>query len=244
MKLLTSSGLLFAAANSAATTADGHYGAYPMVDWSAIFNEAALPAVSNVYNNASVNTIGLAPAVTGLITTYDGGKLMCGYSGFDGATTFGWVFKLWGEKGTATNCGSSSTATGVRPAGHVVFTTAVFNVAATSTCTTKTQWTWVEPGSSVADMAFGSVYLAVAEDYVKGVADIVATPTAAPYYYVGGGISALASYGLGMYSQFLFGLEFDGTLYTGMTGEDTDGYAEITHYNGAQGTSSTDNYGS
>jgi hypothetical protein len=76
-------------------------GAYAMVDWSALFNEVhPFPnATLSKYNNALTATIGLSPAVLGLITTYDGGKVMVGYSTFDNMVTFGWVMKLWGYLG-------------------------------------------------------------------------------------------------------------------------------------------------
>jgi hypothetical protein len=48
MKLLTTSGLLYAAANSAATT-DGNYGAYTMIDWAVTFEEAYLAPVGAIY---------------------------------------------------------------------------------------------------------------------------------------------------------------------------------------------------
>jgi hypothetical protein len=124
-------------------------GAYAMVDWSAIFNEVHLPAnTDNSYNTPASVTIGLAPAVTALLTTYDGGKLMVGYSTFDNFTTFGWVMKLWGYHGTTfastptvivnststTNCNQYD-----KPAGHVVFSTNPFNVKGTSSaCNTTT----------------------------------------------------------------------------------------------------------
>lgn len=141
------------------------------------------------------------------MTTYDGGKLMAGYSTFDNMTTFGWVMKLWGKLGTSTRCildaNLTDTTWTIKPAGHVVMTTAPFNVYATPTCTTNTQWFWLEPSATTLAMSTASVYLAVAEDWTLGVST-VPTNAAPPTNYIGGGRSALATYGLGMYSAFLF----------------------------------------
>jgi len=77
--------------------------------------------------------MGLAPAVTDLITTYDGGKLMSGYSKFDGMTVFGWAIKVFGEIGTTTGC-----AIGDKPTGYATFLTYPANTTGTgSTCSTK-----------------------------------------------------------------------------------------------------------
>ena len=216
MKLLTNSGLLFAYANAAAQTQDGNMGAYAMVDWSAIFNEVHLVANTDLsYTNKATATIGLAPAVTSLITTFDGGKVMAGYSVFNNMTTVGWVIKLWGHYG-ATMANSAVTTSSTTtcdqydvPAGHVVFATYPVNVKGTaSACKTTTQWTWIEPGANIADMAYASVYLAAAEDFT--------TDKDLSYIYIGGGLEARASYGLGTYNQFLFSLDYDGAIYNGV----------------------------
>ena len=77
-------------------------------------------------------------------------------------TVYGWVMKLWGDIGTVTACGTS-----VKPAGYVVFTTAPFNITgASSTCTTNSQWLYVEPGATagnIVSMKFSSIYLAISE---------------------------------------------------------------------------------
>ena len=146
MKLLTSSGLLFAAANAAAQTADGNMGAYAMVDWAALFNEVHLAYnATDGYNNPTYVTLGLAPAVTTLITTFDGGKLMAGYSTFDNMTTFGWVMKLFGHHGLLwNNIKDLTTSTTTcdeydKPDGHVVFGTFPKNVkGSASSCKTIT----------------------------------------------------------------------------------------------------------
>jgi len=71
-----------------------------MIDWAANFVEAYLDHSTDgvVFANSatSVNTPGLNPMVTGLMTTYDGGKLMSGFGLFDNTTHFGWVIKLFG----------------------------------------------------------------------------------------------------------------------------------------------------
>ena len=69
MKLLNTTGLLFATVSSA--NVDGNSGAYTMVDWAATFNEERL--VEGTTGNyisktaGSKSTIGLAPAVTGIL---------------------------------------------------------------------------------------------------------------------------------------------------------------------------------
>ena len=71
MKLLNTTGLLFATVSSA--NVDGNSGAYTMVDWAATFNEERLLEADGTANNyisktaASRSTIGLAPAVTGIL---------------------------------------------------------------------------------------------------------------------------------------------------------------------------------
>ena len=150
MKLLTSTGLLFAAVNSTATV-DGNFGSYPMIDWAATFTESHLNMKTSTskYNEPDTVTIGLNPAVTALLTTYDGGKAVIGYSTYDNMTTFGWVLKLWGEFGTNTACNASD-----KPTGYVVMTTKPFNITgSSSTCTTNSQWLYVAPG---AEATFGS----------------------------------------------------------------------------------------
>ena len=66
MKLLTTGGLLFATAANASNS-DGNYGAYPMIDWAAIFNEGYLKCNTGSVNplcvidngSASLNNVGL-----------------------------------------------------------------------------------------------------------------------------------------------------------------------------------------
>ena len=194
-----------------------------MVDWAAIFNESHLlmKTSSSLYNEADTVTIGLNPAVTALVTTYDGGKAVIGYSTYDNMTTFGWVLKLWGEFGTNTACN-----VGDKPAGYIVMTTKPFNITgSTSTCDTNSQWLYVAPGiaSTFGDqtaMSFATVFLAAGEDYTASIT--------APVLYIGGGISDLASYGLGMYNAYLFGVTTDGVVVA-PTGMDLDGYEETTH---------------
>lgn len=113
MKLLTTSGLLFATAANA-SNADGNYGAYPMIDWAAVFEEKYMrctgalitttPCGGFANSATSYNKVGLAPAVTALLTAYDGGKYVVGYGKYDGFSTYGWVMKLWGITGTNTLC--------------------------------------------------------------------------------------------------------------------------------------------
>jgi len=83
-----------------------------MIDWTVNFNEAyLLPAVLK-YSPTAIQTIGLSPAVTSLLVTSDGGKMMAGYGKFDGFTTFGWVIKLFGTDGTVTGCDVGAKPTG------------------------------------------------------------------------------------------------------------------------------------
>lgn len=84
---------------------------------------------------------------------------------------------------------------------------------------------YIQPSGTglIAEMRKSSVYLALAEDYVT-------VPTT-PFSYVSGGIEARAAYGLGTWSQFLVSLDYDGAEITGITGNDLDGYSEITHIN-------------
>jgi len=71
MKLLTTTGLLYATVSAA--NVDGNSGAYTMVDWAATFNEERLVGADGATTNyiskttGSKSTIGLAPAVTGIL---------------------------------------------------------------------------------------------------------------------------------------------------------------------------------
>lgn len=56
--------------------------------------------------------VGLAPAVTAILTTYDGGKAMAGYGKFDNTTYFGWVMKMFGTLGTNNYCVKNTVPTG------------------------------------------------------------------------------------------------------------------------------------
>jgi ethanolamine utilization protein EutQ (cupin superfamily) len=85
-----------------------------MIDWTVNFNEQyLLPKVALYSPTTDTQTIGLAPAVTSLLVTSDGGKMMAGYGKFDGFTTFGWILKLFGTDGTVTGCG-----VGAKPSGY------------------------------------------------------------------------------------------------------------------------------
>jgi hypothetical protein len=68
---------------------------------------------------------------------------------------------------------------------------------------------YVEPSSAATIVTFqkASVYLAVTEDF--GRTNMKDTP----YVYVAGGISAGATYGLGMYNALLISVSMDGVLY-------------------------------
>lgn len=221
MKLLTSAGLLFAAVNS--TSVDGNSGAYTMVDWAAIFNEIHLSekTTTNKFTEPDTVTIGLMPNVMSLLTAYDGGKYMVGYSTFDNMTTFGWTMKLWGTLGLTTACTAGS-----KPAGYIVFVTKPFNVTGTTTsaCNTNTQWLYVNPGpaaaGTIASFRYTSINLAVAEDWVSSVSH--------PKVYIGGGIENLASYGLGQYRAYLFGLDYDGVVIN-LTDDFPAGIPETVH---------------
>jgi hypothetical protein len=71
-----------------------------MVDWAAVFVEAYLDHGTGTTewenNSTGLNTVGISPAVTAIMTAYDGGKVMAGYGYFDNTVHFGWVIKLFG----------------------------------------------------------------------------------------------------------------------------------------------------
>ena len=88
MKLLTQAGLLYNAVHS--QTVDGHYGNFPEIDWMATWSEAAQVTTKST-------SIGLNPVVTGIRTTYDGGKVMGGFGMFSGTVTSAWMMKAFGN---------------------------------------------------------------------------------------------------------------------------------------------------
>ena len=86
-------------------------GAYPMIDWAAVFDEEYLAHGTGTvkFNNedTSNNAVGLSPHVSAIMTTFDGGKIMVGFGLFDNTTHFGWVIKLFGADPLSANyeCG-------------------------------------------------------------------------------------------------------------------------------------------
>jgi len=85
---------------------------------------------------------------------------MIGYGKYDNMTVFGWVLKLFGERGATTAC-----ASGDKPDGWVTFATNVLVTSlANDKCKVQTQWTFVYPADSQAKMQAASVFLTVAED--------------------------------------------------------------------------------
>ena len=108
MKLLTASGLLYSAVQS--QTVDGHYGAFPEIDWNVSYDE--IPSGSTMTSGSTgTATIGLRPTVKAIIALGDGGKLIMGNGYYTGTVTFTWMVKLFGQA----DCGGTaivSTPTG------------------------------------------------------------------------------------------------------------------------------------
>ena len=104
---------------------------------------------------------------------------MIGYGKYDNMTVFGWVLKLFGERGATTACFS-----GDKPDGWVTFATKNLVITpATSLCKVQTQWTFVYAASSQTLMQASSVFLTVAED------DSITTTAATATMMVAGGIN-------------------------------------------------------
>ena len=97
MKLLTASGLLYSAVQS--QTVDGHYGAFPEIDWMVQFAESASTMASGVTTTGT--SLGINPGVRQIETTFDGGKLITGNGSYTGTVTFGWMLKLFGTTACA-----------------------------------------------------------------------------------------------------------------------------------------------
>ena len=62
----------------------------------------------------------------------------------------------------------------------------------------------VDPAASIAQRAFSSVFLSIAEDFTSAVIPFK--------YYVGGGRAYAADYGLGNYNSLLIEMDKDGTI--------------------------------
>ena len=140
---------------------------------------------------------------------------MIGYGKYDNMTVFGWVLKLFGERGATTACFS-----GDKPDGWVTFATKNLVITpATSLCKVQTQWTFVYAASSQTLMQASSVFLTVAED------DSITTTAATATMMVAGGINLNETYGLGTWGAYLVSLNVDGVLLT-PTGDTPAGYAE------------------
>jgi hypothetical protein len=109
MKLLTSGGLLYSAAQAA--NADGSSGVYQSFDWVAMFPEAANGGINLSSHATTPIGIGWDPVVVEVISNWDGGKTIAGFGKVTGTIYASWVIKMWGASGT-NSCGDASKITG------------------------------------------------------------------------------------------------------------------------------------
>jgi len=214
MKLLTASGLLFAA--TTAQTVDGHKGSFTEIDWVATFAEGVSVA-------ASAPNVGWNPMVHGVLAACDGGKVLAGWGHTNSMIIMAWVIKMWGDKGTFA-CADNAVITG--------YVTMVVTTAATTTalCLTNVQWRY----ASDETVEKSAMFLDVAEDWKYGATGAACIQ---PYYLMSGGIHEYASYGMGNYWVYIVSL-----TYAGGTAS-TNKVSEALHKNG-DGTAVSTNKGS
>jgi len=111
------------------------------------------------------------------------------------------MIKMFGASGTK-NCGADS-----KPTGYVTLTNALNSallVVNSTLCLTQTEWTYTTLG----DTNYSHMVLASAEEYVTGGA--AANAGADPYYYVAGGLSSYATFGLGNFTTYIDAVTFAG----------------------------------
>ena len=194
MKLLTQAGLLYNAVHS--QTVDGHYGNFPEIDWMATWSEAAQQTTHS-------QSIGLNPVVTGIRTTYDGGKVMGGFGMFSGTVTSAWMMKAFGNY--KCNAGTAAIA---QPTGYVTF--AVSGGTSVLLCASKSVWLWTQANS----VSSSSMITDIAEEWKSGT--IIATAAAgdSPMYYAVGGINAHSSFGLGVWNFMVWMVDENGAAMT------------------------------
>lgn len=138
----------------------------------------------------SIN-VGWSPMVTGAITSYDGGKVMCGFGRKTSTVYIPWVTKMWGSVG-ANNCGANASITGYVQM-QMVLNANLTTANCVLTADASVQWAFTTLSNSgnglntaVTNNNTSMVYLDVAEDWKIGGAS--AGDGVDPYYFaVGGG---------------------------------------------------------
>lgn len=190
MKLLTQSGLLYSAVQ--AQTVDGHYGAFPEIDWSVQFDETLSAPGTDTGTGASV---GLNPSIRQIETSFDGGKLISGNGYYSGTTTFAWIIKMFGS----TACGSAVVAV---PTGYVIWTDYVVASASLANCIAGGAWIWTPVYTTATDSLKRSTLVTdAAEDWKNGtLVDAGANYGANTFINVVGGVNAMESYGMGRWN--------------------------------------------
>jgi len=191
MKLLTAGGFLYSAVRG--QTPDGNKGSYEAFDWVAMFPEGRNIQLAVTASGAdrSIN-VGWSPMVTGAITTYDGGKMMCGFGRKTSTVYIPWVTKMWGTVG-AKNCGANASITGYVQM-HMIINSELTTANCVLTADANVQWAYTALSATGLNTAAASdntsiVYLDVAEDWKIGGAS--AGDGVDPYYFaVGGGTGA------------------------------------------------------
>ncbi len=84
-------------------------------------------------SSATFRLITWDPQVMGILSTYDGGKVMAGFGHYSGTIQLGWILKMWGTLGVFA-CSDDAVISGY------VTMTMTTAAAATSECLLKVQY--------------------------------------------------------------------------------------------------------
>ena len=200
MKLLTQSGLLYSAVQ--AQTVDGHYGAFPEIDWSVQFDEAVSTTIGGAASDDT--TIGINPSIRQIETGYDGGKVITGNGYYTGTVTFAWVVKMFGTDA----CGAAAVNV---PSGYVIWTSFKQAAATSANCIAGASWIWTPFYTTATDsIKRSSLATDTSEDWKNGY-DNTAAFGSVVFYTVVGGVNAMATYGMGRWNISMWAIQKTGT---------------------------------
>jgi len=184
--------------------------------------------VEGIQTTALPGTLGLNPMVRSLETTYDGGKMMSGYGWFSGTVTTGWLVKLFGTFA----CGGTDAVS--VPTGYNTIALGLASTAAT--CLTTTHWIWSSLNLETANYWDRStLVVTAAEAWKNGTLKKTAAAGEDPMNVAAGGISARATFGLGVWNMMVWTTDYLGisnTTGAGGTYGNTFVDATDTGYNG------------
>jgi len=160
--------------------------------------------------------------VTGMRTTYDGGKTMSGFGMFTGTSTAAWVLMTFGTK----NCTGTTGPT--EPTGYA--TMATYGGTTTVLCASKASWIWSPPTLATSEQT-STIVLDVGESWPTGTALATHTvPGSAPILFAVGGINSGRSFGLGIWNMIVYGIDLlDGADMTSVKYVSTG--SGTTHWN-------------